>query len=128
MLETVRAVAEGYGLQVLGAVEKPLTARVLTDLLAAYHPVAALAERDEVRRLSVAEIEDGLAGGWIVAHLEPIADLSTGRIVAAELVPRWRGPGRSRAACELRASLETPEMTERFSDHLVGSAATRRRS
>ncbi len=121
MLETVRAVAEGYGLQVLGAVEKPLTARVLTDLLAAYQPTAAVAERDEVRRLSVAEMERGLAGGWIVAHLDPIADLSTGRIVAAELVPRWREPGTAIVhGASFTASLETPEMTERFSDHLVG--------
>ena len=38
VIQAVRSVSEGYGLQVLGAVEKPLTARRLGELLAAYRP------------------------------------------------------------------------------------------
>ena len=38
VLSAVQSVSEGYGLQVLGAVEKPLTARRLGELLAAYRP------------------------------------------------------------------------------------------
>ena len=38
VIHAVRAVGEGYGLQVLGAIEKPLTARRLGELLATYRP------------------------------------------------------------------------------------------
>ena len=92
ILDTVRAVGEGYGLQVLGAVEKPLTATMLSELLAAYRPLSSLAETGAHRQLSDSEIVAALAGGGVVAHLEPIADLATGRIAAAEIVPRWRDP------------------------------------
>jgi DNA-binding SARP family transcriptional activator/EAL domain-containing protein (putative c-di-GMP-specific phosphodiesterase class I)/AmiR/NasT family two-component response regulator len=120
MLDAVRAVAEGYGLQVLGAVEKPLTARVLTGLLAMYQPVARRHELDGVRRLSAAEIAEGLDQGWIVGQLAPIADLSTGRIVAAEVVPRWHDPQSASAeAANFTASLATADMIARFSDRLV---------
>ena len=41
LLNTIQSVSEGYGLQVLGAVEKPLTARRLAELLDAYRPPRA---------------------------------------------------------------------------------------
>ena len=38
VLSAVEALAEGYGLRLLGAIPKPPTARRLGDLLAAYRP------------------------------------------------------------------------------------------
>jgi DNA-binding SARP family transcriptional activator/EAL domain-containing protein (putative c-di-GMP-specific phosphodiesterase class I) len=119
MLDAVRAVGVGYGLQVLGAVEKPLTGRVLGELLAAYQPATA-ADHDALRRLSSAEIAAGIEDGRIVAELEPIVDLSSGRIVAAEVVPRWRErAGAGAEAASFAAALETEASTERFSDRLI---------
>lgn len=90
LLETVHAVGEGYGLQVLGAVEKPLTLRALSELLEGYRPAHARAGREYELQLSADEIEQGLSDGRVAAELEPIADLASGRICAAELIPGWR--------------------------------------
>ncbi len=124
LVETVRAVAEGYGVQVLGAVEKPLTARMLTQLLAAYQRSAPVPPARGALRLSAAEIADGLADDRIIADLEPIADLSSGRIAAAEVVPRWRDREGVVHAASFAAALEVPAIAERFTACLVQRAGT----
>jgi EAL domain-containing protein (putative c-di-GMP-specific phosphodiesterase class I) len=119
LVETVRAVAEGYGLLVLGAVEKPLTARMLTELLAAYQRPAPVPLPEGALGLSAAEIADALAEDRIVADLEPIADLSSGRIAAVEIVPRWRDRAGGVHAASFAAALEVPEITDRLAACLV---------
>jgi DNA-binding SARP family transcriptional activator/EAL domain-containing protein (putative c-di-GMP-specific phosphodiesterase class I)/AmiR/NasT family two-component response regulator len=127
LLDTVRAVGEGYGLQILGAVEKPLTAMMLSELLSAYRPPRSIAETETERQLSASEIVAALADGGVVAHLDPIADLATGRIAAAEIVPRWRDPDSGTVtAASFAAARATPETTERLGERLVelaGAAA-----
>jgi DNA-binding SARP family transcriptional activator/EAL domain-containing protein (putative c-di-GMP-specific phosphodiesterase class I)/CheY-like chemotaxis protein len=124
LVETVRAVAEGYGLQVLGAVEKPLTIRMLTHLLAAYQGSAPVPLAQGAVRLSAAEIADALADDRIIAELEPIADLSSGRITAAEVVPRWRDLAGAVHAASFAAALEVSEITERLAARLAGLTRT----
>ena len=124
LVETVRAVAEGYGLQVLGAVEKPLTIRVLNHLLAAYQRSTPVPLAQGALRLSAAEIADGLADERIIADLQPIADLSTGRITAAEVIPRWRDLAGAVHAASFAAALEVSEITERLTACLVGLTRT----
>ena len=119
LVETVRAVAEGYGLQVLGAVEKPLTIKVLNHLLAAYQRSTPAPLAQGALRLSAAEIADGLADERIIADLQPIADLSTGRITAAEVIPRWRDLAGAVHAASFAAALEVSEITERLAACLV---------
>ena len=120
ILQTVRAAGEGHGLAVLGALEKPLTARALSDLLARYRPSPPLREDEAAVRLSGDEIAQGLGNGSIVAELAPIADLASGRITAGELLPRWRDPAtRLVRPASFAAALESPETTEHLSERLV---------
>jgi DNA-binding SARP family transcriptional activator/CheY-like chemotaxis protein len=79
VLRAVQAVSEGDGLQVLGAVEKPLSAKRLSELLAGYRrrPLRVEAGRGD------AELADALNRGAIAFEFEPIVDLSAGRISAA---------------------------------------------
>ena len=122
ILDTVRTVGEGYGLQVLGAVEKPLTARKLADLLAGYRRPAPPAEGDGPASLTAAEIADALARGHVAVELEPIADLATGRIGAAEVVVRWTDPHRGLLRA---ASLESADPSGGLAEHVfaLGCAA-----
>ena len=124
LVETARAVAEGYGLQVLGAAEKPLTISMLTHLLAAYQRSTAVPVAQSALWLSAAQIADGLADDQVVAYLEPIADLSSGRITAAEVIPRWRDHAGTVHAASFAAALEVSELTERLAAHLVALTRT----
>ena len=90
VLRAVQVVSEGYGLQVLGAVEKPLSARRLGELLAGYRrpaPGVGAGRGD-------AELADALNRGAVAIEFEPIVDLSTGAMSAACAVASWDGDGR----------------------------------
>ena len=127
LLETVRAIGEGYGLQVLGTIEKPLTARALSELLATYRAPPASREREPELELSCDEIAQGLSDGNVAAQLEPIADLSQGHIGAAELIPGWRQrAGETVSRASFTAAFEVAAVADRFSEHLVELAAAAR--
>ncbi len=120
LLTAIRSVSEGYGLQVLGAVDKPLTARRLRELLEAYRPPPPRGERDPREALSAHALGDALAHDRVVAAVQPIVDLASGGVSAAQLVARWEQPNAppiDQGAFE--HLLEDETLTARFVDRLV---------
>jgi EAL domain-containing protein (putative c-di-GMP-specific phosphodiesterase class I) len=89
VLRAVQAVSESDGLQVLGAVEKPLSAKRLGELLAGYRRPASGVEASH----GGVELADALSRGAVGVEFEPIADLSTGRMSAACAVASWDADG-----------------------------------
>ncbi|MET0903881.1 MAG: EAL domain-containing protein [Acidimicrobiales bacterium] len=97
VVQAVGSVSEGYGLQVLGAIEKPLTARRLGDLLATYRPrsrAAGPSAADGIAWATASEARAALAEGRITVLLQPVVDVATGQVAAAEVVPWWDEPDR----------------------------------
>ena len=117
VLNAVRSVSEGYGLQVLGAVEKPLTARRLGELLAAYRPPKPRTPGDASPAVSGEMLAGALERDELTAVFRPIADLANGRISAAEVLARWPPPVPETA--DVIALLEAEHLTERFVDRLL---------
>jgi EAL domain-containing protein (putative c-di-GMP-specific phosphodiesterase class I)/DNA-binding SARP family transcriptional activator len=96
VVQAVRSVSEGYGLQVLGAVAKPLTRRGLTELLATYRrpPRSEPLESADGRTgMSAADVRAGLADGRITVQAQPGVEVATGLVTCADAVPRWLRPG-----------------------------------
>ena len=122
VLDAVGAVSRGYGLQVLGVLEKPLTARRLEELLAAY--VRPLQSRDDDgERVEPGDAVAALAAGHIVVHFQPIVDLATGQISGAEALPRWHVPDRGWIAPQLFLPvLESASTSVQFTDYLLEHA------
>ncbi len=89
VLETVRAASEGYGMQVLGAVGKPLTAAALEKLLAAYRPQRKAAVQTGDSSGSMQQLGAALADGSLAVDFEPIVDLATGRVAGLRPSVRW---------------------------------------
>lgn len=114
VLNAVEAVGHGYGLQVLGSVEKPLTARRLSELLATYRrpPTAG-----HVEALSETELHAALDDGRIDVRFEPIVDLKSGLISGAGTVPWLVDAGRTVAADQMSAQL-----APLFTDYLLEAA------
>ena len=96
-----QTVCEGYGLQVLGTVEKPLTTRRLSELLGAYRRAAASRAHPAARRRR-RRSPRARAGGRIVADFQPIVDLDERASARQQVVARWRD-GRARAASRTRS-------------------------
>ena len=91
VLGAVTAIGEAHGLQVLGAVEKPLNARRLGELLESYHrqpaaPVTGPAPVDAV------ELKEALADGRLTTRFEPRVDLSGCEVSAVVAVAGWPHP------------------------------------
>ena len=119
LLNAVQSVSEGYGLQVLGSVEKPLTARRLSELLEAYRAPQRHIEGDD-RALSSHALSDALGHDRIVADFQPIVDLASGRVSAAQLLARWQQPGGSPIEQHAFEHLLEDELARRFVDRVVG--------
>jgi EAL domain-containing protein (putative c-di-GMP-specific phosphodiesterase class I)/DNA-binding SARP family transcriptional activator len=95
VVQAVRAVGEGYGLQVLGAIEKPLTARRLGELLTTYRPQRRPSSSHgpgSAHGITVTpqEAKAALEEGRIFFHLQPAVDVATGQLAAVDAVPRWQ--------------------------------------
>ena len=98
VIDAVRAVSEGCGLQVLGAIEKPLTARRLGELLATYRrrwrrSASSPQSTEGAVSITALDVRTAIDDGRIRIHLQPVVDVSNGRICAAEGHPRWNEPG-----------------------------------
>jgi EAL domain-containing protein (putative c-di-GMP-specific phosphodiesterase class I)/two-component SAPR family response regulator len=120
LLNAIQSVSEGYGLQVLGAVEKPLTARRLNELLEAYRPPARRAD-GAAAAMSASALADALASDRIVTELQPIVDLASGRVSAAQVVARWLPPrGRPVDQPQFEHLLDDETKTAAFVDRVVG--------
>src|SRR4051812_11054194 len=116
LLETVRTVSEGYGLQVLGAIGKPLPAAALERLLAAYRPPPP-------GRLSAADgmpaaVAGALEEGTLAAEFEPIVDLTVGAVSAALVLARWRGI----TTGDPFAAVDAAGLGQRLTEHLLARA------
>lgn len=95
LLACVDAAALAYGLNMLGATDKPITARRLTELLA-NHGVASEPSRgpraEEAPSFTIDEILEGLENGEFEPFFQPMVDLKTWRVGGIEALARWRHP------------------------------------
>jgi DNA-binding SARP family transcriptional activator/EAL domain-containing protein (putative c-di-GMP-specific phosphodiesterase class I)/FixJ family two-component response regulator len=118
ILETVRAMAQRYGVQVLGLVEKPLSVAALTKVLGEYRPSAG--ERGNGAALTAEQLQAALAGNEVTSMLAPIVDLARGSLVAAEMVPYWSGGGDAISrALDFGAALDGERVVERLGGRLA---------
>ncbi|MDO9352503.1 MAG: BTAD domain-containing putative transcriptional regulator, partial [Solirubrobacteraceae bacterium] len=76
VLETVRAASEGYGLQVLGAVSKPLTAAALDTMLSGYRPQRRSAAATDDPSAAFGELAAALRDGTLPVAFAPVIDLT----------------------------------------------------
>ncbi len=92
VLRAVEAIGEGQGLHVLAALEKPLTARRLGEVLRRYTPVSRERANDlngEVFRGE--DLRRALESGQLAAEFQPRIDLATGAVSSAAVGGRWNG-------------------------------------
>ncbi len=90
LLDTVAKMAHAYGVKLLGAIDKPLSLNRLQNILDLSNSPAVA--RDPSHQFSVDEILYGIRQGQFEAFFQPKVSLSSGLLVGAEALARWRHP------------------------------------
>lgn len=94
LLGSALAMCRAYGVEPLGALQKPVSALALAPLLEQLEPKQSNAPASRPQRPEPAldEILAAARKDEFEAHFQPKACASSGRIVSAEALARWRHP------------------------------------
>ncbi|HKO88943.1 MAG TPA: EAL domain-containing response regulator [Burkholderiales bacterium] len=92
LVGSVEAMARVQGLQVLGALQKPLNYERLQEMLTKYIPHAQSAKAAAREALTYEALQDGIRDRRIVAYFQPKIRVSDGAFAGAEALARWDHP------------------------------------
>ncbi|NVD69635.1 EAL domain-containing protein [Duganella sp. BJB488] len=95
VLFSVETMAAAYGINMLGAIGKPVIGSRLESLIADYlqpSEARAAAAREQVPHISFAEVGQGLQMREFDPYFQPKIELETGQVKGLEMFARWRHP------------------------------------
>ena len=94
LIGAVETMTTAYGIDLLGAIVKPIDAKSLEATIRLHAPPRASVERVKVVGTTVTldEIVDGLRKREFEPYFQPKIELSTGAIKGVEALARWRHP------------------------------------
>jgi len=94
LIASVETMTTAYGMNLLGAIEKPATPQKLRDLIARHGIVPARRKGVPAAAIPVTDVIAGLRAGQFEPFFQPKVDMATGKLVGAEALARWRHPER----------------------------------
>lgn len=92
LISSIEMMASAYGIQILGAIEKPVTKLQIELLLKKYlssHPTAQSVAKPKINS-SRHEYLDGLKNNEFILFFQPKIEIATGLILGAEALVRWQ--------------------------------------
>lgn len=96
VLDAARAIGAGFGLRIADALEKPVRATTVRDVLGKLGPAPTSGAQPrrlrEAGDIDLAEITRARAAGEMVLHYQPIVGTRDRALVGVEALLRWRHP------------------------------------
>ena len=94
ILNTVETMAKAYGLQVLGAISKPLNLQDLTSCISSFQAKENSREAYVTQsEFNVEDLKRGLVEREFLAFFQPKVSFATGEVQGVEALVRWFRPG-----------------------------------
>lgn len=124
VIATAESMAQAYGVHVLGGIHKPVRKEQLAQLL--QRRLASPAERPTgavTPAFAADDIMRALVNGEFEPFFQPIVEVASGRIRAAEALARWRHPDRGLVPpSAFIGALEDGGLIERLTLVILGKA------
>ena len=133
VLRTAETLARAHDLDIVGYIEKPLTAEGLSGVLAKSGQKRQRAETAVDEAPSEAELLDAIRDGQIQIAVQPKVDIRSSAVLGVEALARWRHPQRGMlppgrfvpvaeagAAADLRHQVRGGQRSEGRTDDLGG--------
>jgi len=119
LMEAVKSMAAAYGVTMLGSIAKPVTAKKLGEVIAAYNPPSRNGQPAAPLVFTRDELEAGIRGEQFEPFFQPKIDAATQSTSGAEALVRWRHP--KHGVIRPQAFIEAMEASELVDDltHLV---------
>jgi EAL domain-containing protein (putative c-di-GMP-specific phosphodiesterase class I) len=92
LVASVEMMARAYGVTLLGALSKPVTAEKLSEVLGRHRPVSLKPPPAADTVFTSEQISEAIQRGEFTAYYQPKVDLATGVLRGAEAVARWQHP------------------------------------
>ena len=92
LMFSIETMAQAYGVELLGAITKPVSVAKLESLLNNYVPPAVVSNQPKGPTFSFAQIGIGLQARQFEPFFQPKIELETGQVKGLEAFARWRHP------------------------------------
>lgn len=92
LIDSVQDMGSVFGLNILGALQKPLRAETLRAALQNNGGIAAKRQRSAQLPIDAEALSAGMERGEIFVHYQPKVDIRTGIVRGVEALARWQHP------------------------------------
>ena len=124
ILGMVEVMSREYGVNLLGAIEKPLTAKKLKALIERHGAVAPAEVSGGVGKIAIADIAAGLRAGQFETFYQPKVQMRGGAVTGAEALARWRHPSLGLLQPGVfMSAIEADELIDEFTVKIARDAA-----
>lgn len=127
LIGTVELIAQASGLQVLGSIEKPLSAGKLAAVLSNFRADGGEAVPDAEAPITEAMLQAALDSDRFEPWFQPQAELLNGKVLAVEMLARWpQADGRMIEPVRFIPALEKFGLMKPFTESLLARACRHR--
>jgi DNA-binding SARP family transcriptional activator/EAL domain-containing protein (putative c-di-GMP-specific phosphodiesterase class I)/ActR/RegA family two-component response regulator len=127
LMRAVQTIASGYGLTVLGCLDKPLSVRRLERVLGSYTPPERRRDQGKDER-AAAKLRRALDAGHLSVLFEPAVDIVRGQLVLVSALPALPSDARPVPLEAVAAVLKSPDEARRFTDQLLAATCSAARA